>query len=78
MVTGGPYRLVRHPIYSGMLVALVGTAAALSWLWLFAAGLAGLYFAYSAVVEERYMTERFPGGYPAYRRTTKYFLPHLF
>ena len=34
LVTSGPYRFVRHPIYSGILVASIGTAVALSWLWL--------------------------------------------
>jgi hypothetical protein len=41
LVTSGPYHLVRHPIYSGILVASVGTAVALSWFWLIAVGLAG-------------------------------------
>ena len=41
LVTSGPYHLVRHPIYSGILVAGVGTAVALSWLWLTAVALAG-------------------------------------
>ena len=31
LVTGGPYHLVRHPIYSGILVAGAGTAVALGW-----------------------------------------------
>jgi len=30
LATGGPYHLVRHPIYSGILVAGIGTAVALS------------------------------------------------
>ena len=34
LVTSGPYHLVRHPIYSGILVAGIGTAVELSWLWL--------------------------------------------
>jgi len=34
LVTSGPYDLVRHPIYSGILVADIGTAVELSWLWL--------------------------------------------
>jgi protein-S-isoprenylcysteine O-methyltransferase Ste14 len=51
LVTSGPYHLVRHTIYSGILVAGVGTAVALSWLWLTAVGLAGVCFAYSATVE---------------------------
>jgi protein-S-isoprenylcysteine O-methyltransferase Ste14 len=77
LVTSGPYHLVRHPIYSGVVVALVGTAAALSWSWVYAAGIAGLYFGYSATVEERDMTTRFPDAYPAYRRSTKWFVPFV-
>lgn len=63
LVTSGPYHLVRHPIYSCILVAGVGTAVALSWLWLIAVALAGVYFVYSAKVEEHYLTERFPDAY---------------
>jgi len=64
LVTSGPYHLVRHPIYSGILVAGVGTAVALSWLWLIAVALAGVYFVYGAKLEERYLTERFPRRLP--------------
>ena len=78
LVTSGPYHLVRHPIYSGILVAGVGTAVALSWLGLIAVVLAGLYFVYSATVEERYLTEQFPDAYPAYKRSTKMLLPFIF
>jgi len=78
LVTTGAYRLVRHPIYSGILLAGVGTAFALSWLWLIAVALAGWYFVYSATAEERYMTQRFPDTYPAYRRTSKMLVPFVF
>jgi protein-S-isoprenylcysteine O-methyltransferase Ste14 len=78
LVTSGPYHLVRHPIYSGVLLAGVGTAVALSWLWLIAVGLAGVYFAYSAKVEERNMAAQFPEAYPAYRRSTRMFIPFIF
>ena len=78
LVTIGPYHLVRHPIYSGILVAGVGTALALSWLWLTAVLLAGVYFLYSATVEERYMTEQFPDNYPMYKRSTKMLVPFIF
>ena len=78
LVTSGPYHLVRHPIYSGILVAGVGTAVALSWLWLAAVVLAGVYFVYSATVEERYLTEQFPDDYPAYKRSTKMLVPFIF
>jgi len=78
LVTGGPYRRVRHPIYSGVLIAAVGTAVALSWSWLIAVVLAGVYFVYSATVEERYLIEQFPDTYPAYKRSTKMFVPFIF
>jgi protein-S-isoprenylcysteine O-methyltransferase Ste14 len=78
LVTGGPYHLVRHPIYSGILVAGVGTAVALSWQWLIAVALAGFYFLYSATIEERYLAEQFPDTYPVYKRSTKMLLPYIF
>ena len=78
LVTSGPYHLVRHPIYSGILVAGVGTAVALSWLWLIAVGLAGVYFVYSATVEEGYMARMFPDTYPAYKNSTKMLVPFIF
>jgi protein-S-isoprenylcysteine O-methyltransferase Ste14 len=78
LATTGPYRLVRHPIYSGILLAGVGTAVGLSWQWLIAVVLAGIYFIYSATVEERFMAERFPEAYPAYKRSTKMLIPLVY
>jgi protein-S-isoprenylcysteine O-methyltransferase Ste14 len=78
LVTSGPYRLVRHPIYTGILVAGIGTAVALSWTWLIFIALAGFYFIYSATVEERYLVQEFPETYPAYRRSTKMLVPFIF
>lgn len=78
LVTSGPYGLVRHPIYSGILLAGVGTAVALSWLWLIAMVLAGIYFVYSATIEERYLAEQFPDDYPMYSRSTKMLVPLIF
>jgi protein-S-isoprenylcysteine O-methyltransferase Ste14 len=78
LVTNGPYRLVRHPIYSGILLAVLGTAVALSWLFLVALVLVGVYFTYSATIEERYLNEQFPDTYPVYRRSTKMFVPFIF
>ena len=78
LVTSGPYRLVRHPIYSGILLAGVGTAVALSWMWMIAMVLAGVYFIYSATVEERYLTEQIPDTYSMYKRSTKMLVPFIF
>ena len=77
LVTTGPYHLVRHPIYSGILLAGIGTAVALNWLWLTAVAVASIYFVYSAIVEERNMGQQFPDAYPAYRRSTKMLVPFL-
>jgi protein-S-isoprenylcysteine O-methyltransferase Ste14 len=62
---------------SGILAAGLGTTVALSWTWLTSVGLAGVYFLYSAMVEERYMTDHFPDGYPAYKRSTKMLVPFI-
>jgi protein-S-isoprenylcysteine O-methyltransferase Ste14 len=78
LVTAGPYRSVRHPIYSGIILAMIGTAVAVSVYWLIAVVLLGAYFVYSAATEERYMAERFPDGYPAYRRSSKMLIPFIF
>lgn len=78
LVTSGPYHFVRHPIYAGVLIAVVGTGVALSWFWLVAVALAGVYFVYSATVEERYLTEQFPDSYPTYKRSTKMLVPFVF
>lgn len=77
LVTTGPYRTIRHPIYSGIILAMVGTAVAVSWYWLIAVALLGAYFVYSAVIEERYMTKLFPNSYPQYKRSTKMLVPFV-
>ncbi len=77
LVTSGPYRLVRHPIYSGLLLAILGTALATNLYWLIALGVMGIYFAYSATVEERLLITSFPVAYPSYRAKTKMLIPFL-
>lgn len=77
LVTSGPYQFIRHPIYSGLLLALLGTALATNLYWLFAFALQGAYFIIGARVEERIMTRSFPETYPAYRAATKMLIPFL-
>ncbi len=77
LVTSGPYRLVRHPIYTGILVAVVGTALAVNLLALLVAVIVAAFFFYSASVEERNMTAAFPTTYPAYKAQTKMLIPFV-
>ena len=57
---------------------MLGTAVAVSLQWLVVAVLLGGYFVYSAVMEQRFMTARFPDTYPAYRDSTKMLIPYVF
>jgi protein-S-isoprenylcysteine O-methyltransferase Ste14 len=77
LVTSGPYRFVRHPIYSGILLGMLGTAVAINLYFLLAVGLALVYFGYSATVEERLLSKSFPDAYPRYRAHTKMLIPYV-
>jgi protein-S-isoprenylcysteine O-methyltransferase Ste14 len=78
LVTTGPYRTVRHPIYSGIILAMIGTTIAVSLYWIVAVVLVGGYFVFSAFTEERLMAGLFPDSYPAYKRSTKMLIPFIF
>ncbi len=76
LVTGGPYRYVRHPIYTGLSAMLIGTSlvyplAAAPCLAMVA------YSAFAARREERDMEQRFPDAYPEYKRHSKFLVPFL-
>jgi protein-S-isoprenylcysteine O-methyltransferase Ste14 len=77
LVTSGPYRFVRHPIYSGLLLGVLGTALVTNLLGVIVAVCLGGYFSYSASVEEKNLTETFPTAYPAYRAATKMLIPFV-
>lgn len=77
LVTTGPYAFVRHPIYSGILLAMLGSTFGMNAAWAMALIVFGAYFIYSARREEQLMTEQFPEQYPAYARRTKMLLPFV-
>jgi len=76
LVTTGPYAFVRHPIYTGILLALIGTALVEPSRWIVVLGAFG-YFVFAAIVEERTMTTQFPLEYPGYLKRTKMLFPFL-
>jgi protein-S-isoprenylcysteine O-methyltransferase Ste14 len=78
LIRGGPYRIVRHPIYTGLSVAFLGTAIGFGEL----RGLVGLPilvfgWKHKANVEERFMTEQFGEQYERYRRAVKGLIPFV-
>lgn len=78
LVTSGPYAYIRHPIYSGILLAVVGCIIASSLFWVVILFIAGIYFIYSAIEEEKIMANQFPKAYPLYKTKTKMLIPFLF
>jgi len=75
-VDTGPYALVRHPIYTGLLVAFIGSALArCEWRGILAVLLAWAALWKKLGLEERWMTERFGEKYVAYRHRVPALLP---
>jgi protein-S-isoprenylcysteine O-methyltransferase Ste14 len=77
LVTSGPYRLVRHPIYTGLLTAMAGTALVNSLIGLIVVAVLVPYFYYCGTVEERNLAVTFPTAYPEYKSRTKMLIPFL-
>ena len=71
LVTTGPYRLVRHPIYTGILLASLGSGLAADNWWFLAFLFFLAYFAYSIRIEEKAMMRQFPEQYSEYKRKTR-------
>jgi protein-S-isoprenylcysteine O-methyltransferase Ste14 len=77
LITSGPYRFVRHPIYTGLLLGVLGTALATNVIGLAILAVLIVYFYWATTVEERNMTEIFPTAYPEYRKHTKRLIPFV-
>ena len=76
LVTNGIYRFIRHPIYAGDLLLVIGLQLALqSWLFLLGIMIA-LVIVRQAIAEEKLLLTKFP-EYHAYCVRTKRFLPFL-
>jgi len=79
LIISGPYTLMRHPIYSGWLLALLGTALVYG-RW---AGLLGLAIMFLAdwrkiKIEERFLIAQFGEQYLSYRQKVKALIPFIF
>jgi protein-S-isoprenylcysteine O-methyltransferase len=79
LVTSGPYAVARHPIYTGLLLAVAGTALAEGeWHGILALIVIVLALMIKMSQEERLMMQAFPAAYPAYRERVKALIPGVF
>jgi protein-S-isoprenylcysteine O-methyltransferase Ste14 len=80
LITSGPYRKVRHPMYSDMILWLVSFALVTA-NWFYAITIStGLAILFSVRIpdEERLMLECFGERYRAYMKRTKRLIPYIF
>ena len=78
LIRSGPYALIRHPIYTGMLIACLGTALVVGeWRGLLAVVLLVTAHSRKAVLEERMLIREFGDKYTAYRQSTGFLLPRF-
>jgi protein-S-isoprenylcysteine O-methyltransferase len=79
LVRRGPYRLLRHPSYTGALLTVVGFGIGTGDGW--AAIVANLpiiaAFLWRIRIEERMLADAFPDAWPAYKRETRRLIPYL-
>jgi len=76
LVTSGPYAYVRHPIYSGMFLMVVGTALVYPLAFFWSAFMIA-YFVVSVRREERDLGQLFPDAWPAYKQRSKMLVPFV-
>jgi protein-S-isoprenylcysteine O-methyltransferase Ste14 len=78
LITGGPYSLVRHPIYTGLLMGLFGCALALGeWRGLVAVGLVFFALLRKLRLEEQWMCAQFGESYESYSRRVRALVPYV-
>jgi protein-S-isoprenylcysteine O-methyltransferase Ste14 len=78
LITSGPYALVRHPIYAGLLLAFVGTAVAVGeWRGLLAVALVFGVLWRKLRLEENWMRARFGVSYETYSQRVAALVPHI-
>ena len=78
VIQTGPYALVRHPIYSGLILALFGTAITLGTISAFA-GFAFMLISFvrKLKIEETWLRSQFGAEYEAYRNRVKALIPRF-
>src|SRR5260370_30926473 len=78
LIRMGPYRTMRHPIYTGMMLGLLGTALVVGEVrGLLALVIVGLGFYLKARKEEAFLSRGFGAGFEPHAKRTGMFLPRV-
>ncbi len=77
LVTSGPYRYVRHPMYAGGFLACLGSAIVCGGAFVFLLVILGAIFLRRVGAEDRLMEQQFPNEYPEYKKRTKAVIPFV-
>jgi protein-S-isoprenylcysteine O-methyltransferase Ste14 len=79
VVDNGPYRLIRHPSYTGILISLIGFGLALqSWAaTLLIIIIFAVAYGYRIQVEEKTLTSELGDEYIEYSKKTKRLIPYI-
>ena len=79
LITTGPYRWLRHPIYASMLGMLLATGMVKTWWPLLTAGV--IFFVIGTEIriraEERLLSERFGESFAQFKASTKAYIPFI-
>ena len=78
LIRSGPYSHIRHPIYTGLLLAVVGTAIAVSeYRALVAVAIFVIGWTLKAKKEESFLAQQFGPAFEEHKRHTGFFLPRF-
>jgi protein-S-isoprenylcysteine O-methyltransferase Ste14 len=79
LIRRGPYRWVRHPIYTGIVFGCLGSALVCNeWRALIGVALVLTAYVFKMQKEECLLSTHFPEAYPAYRAATKKLVPFVY
>jgi protein-S-isoprenylcysteine O-methyltransferase Ste14 len=79
LILRGPYALVRHPIYTGLLLAMLGVALIVGEVrGLLGVGVFFLSLWLKSRMEERFMLQQFGTNYSSYQQHVKALIPYVF
>ncbi len=77
LVTSGPYRYIRHPMYAGGLASCIGSAMVCGGVWIFLFFILGGLFLWRVGAEDELLARQFPKEYPDYKKRTKKLIPFV-